>query len=93
MKDTGHVTEKLILIFRLLGVCHRFSINIRIEVHFFVCNGKWKDTGRVKIFEKRFALYKFYTWPVILADALFGLTLVKRDNPKVLCLKATEGSD
>ena len=44
--------------FRLLGVVCRFSINIRIEVHFFVCIGKWKDTGRVNIFEKRFAQNK-----------------------------------
>ena len=48
MKDSDHVTKKLTLIFvRLLGVCCRFSINIIIEVHFFVCIGKWEDTGRV----------------------------------------------
>ena len=36
MNVTGHVTEKLTLIFRHLGlyIC-RFSINIRIEVRFF----------------------------------------------------------
>ena len=36
MKDTGHVTEKLTLIFffDFLGVFHRLCINIRIEVHF-----------------------------------------------------------
>ena len=30
----------------------------------FVCIGKWKDNGRVYIFEKRFALHKIYTWPL-----------------------------
>ena len=37
MKDTGHVTEKLTLVFFLafLGGFHRVSINIRIEVHVF----------------------------------------------------------
>ena len=34
--DTGHVTEKIgIDFFDFLWVSHRFSINIRIEVHFF----------------------------------------------------------
>ena len=40
MKETGHMTEKLTLIFffDLLEVFRRFSINIRIEVHcLFVC--------------------------------------------------------
>ena len=50
MEDTGHVTEKLTMIFfNFLGVFHRFSINIiiKIEVHLFFCIGKWKDSGRV----------------------------------------------
>ena len=35
MKDTGQVTEKLTLIFfDILEGFHRFSMNIRIEVHF-----------------------------------------------------------
>ena len=33
--------------FDFLGVICRFGINIRIEEHFFVCIGKWKDTGHV----------------------------------------------
>ena len=49
MKDTGPRDQKnWHLFFRHLGVICRFSINIRIEVHFFfVCIGKWKDTGRI----------------------------------------------
>ena len=37
---------------------------LRIEVHFFVCIGKWKDTGHVYILwsAKRFS--KIYTQPV-----------------------------
>ena len=35
MKDTGHVTEMLtIVFFDFLGVFHHFSINIRTEVRF-----------------------------------------------------------
>ena len=30
--------------FDFLGVICRLNINIRIEVHFFVCIGKWRDT-------------------------------------------------
>ena len=36
--------------FYFLGVICCFSINIRTEVHFFVCIGKWKDT-RVNLWE------------------------------------------
>ena len=38
MKDTGHMTEILTLIFffYFFGVFHCFSINIRIEVHLFL---------------------------------------------------------
>ena len=64
MKDTGHVTEKLTLLFPLLWIFCHFSINIRIEVYFFVCIGKWKDTIRVLIFEKLFGLHKSCAWPV-----------------------------
>ena len=34
MKDTGHVTEKLTFIFSTFWIFHRFSINIRTDVHF-----------------------------------------------------------
>ena len=48
MKDIGDVTKNLTLIFfSVLGFICLFSINIMIEVHFLVCIGKWKDTGRV----------------------------------------------
>ena len=46
MNAAGHVTETLIF-FDFLEVICRLSINIKIEVHFFVCIWKWKDTGRV----------------------------------------------
>ena len=52
MKDTGHVMEKLTLIFRILGVFHRFNINIRIDVHFFLLHwemkGHWSRVNLVK---------------------------------------------
>ena len=35
----------------------------------------------------------FATEQTNLADAVFGLALCKRDNPKVVCLNATDGSD
>ena len=49
MKETGRVTEKLtsIVLIYFLGVFHRFSINVRIEVHFFRLHREWKDTRRV----------------------------------------------
>ena len=34
MKDTGNMSGKLTWIFSTFGGFHRFSINIRIEVHF-----------------------------------------------------------
>ena len=43
MKDTGHILPKnWRLFFRLLGVICHFSINIRIEVHFFL---HWEIKG------------------------------------------------
>ena len=40
MKDTGHMTKKIdMYFFDFLGVFHRFSINLRIEVHLFACIG------------------------------------------------------
>ena len=35
----------------------------------------------------------FATEQTNLADTVFGLALGKRDNPKVVCLNTTEGSD
>ena len=46
MKDTGHVTEKLTLIFfYFIGVFHCFSINIRIKEHFFRLH--WEMKGHL----------------------------------------------
>ena len=53
MKDTGHVTEKMTLVFfDFLGVFHRFNINIRIEVHFFRLHWEMKGQwSRVNLWE------------------------------------------
>ena len=43
MKNTSHMTKILTLIFFYFqGVICHLSIDIRIEIHFFVCIGKWK---------------------------------------------------
>ena len=39
-------------------------IYLRIQVHSFVCNGKWKDTGHVSILWRAKLFSKIYTRPV-----------------------------